>query len=72
MSLLILIWLFVATVLIIFAVKDGIFSLPLTRDKLSTRVFLTLTVLCWPLLLLLCLVFGIVEKIEDKINEYRG
>jgi len=52
MGLLVFIWLVVATVIIVIAVKDGLFSLPLTRNKLTTRISTTLTILCWPLFIL--------------------
>ena len=52
MGILVFVWLAVAVVIIIIAVKDGLFNLPLTRSKLTTRISITLSILCWPLLIL--------------------
>lgn len=74
MGLLIFIWLAVTTVLIAIAVKDGVFSPPLTRNKLTTRVSITLSItrisialsiLCWPLVILFLAVLRIRYELED-------
>lgn len=67
MILLLLVWWIVVAVLVFFAAKGGIFSLPSTKDK-SSRVFMILTILCWPLILFLALIAVLMEKIEGFKN----
>ena len=68
MGLLMLIWLVGAIVLIILAVKDDLFNLPLTGSKVAIRIFLTFHILLWPVIIIYYLI-AVTMETNEKIRK---